>query len=250
MPRSSWAGSHRTAAPNLGDRSLVARLVPARRRIRGIPPRSRPDGGGGTRRRHRWRGLFPPGRPGRPSAVGVRLLDLLPNSFCVDKDLTASGFILAAARTAGLPVAEAYGTERYWLELRPLEYACSLSTACANLIGTRIVFTIGGWGPELGVDRLWTGLQKRLFPARLTVVHLEAPDLETWRRRLAARGSRSDSPWFESFANAVTSVPVWDGAIGVPTDGPLHEVVASVLACLPQFDPLEPEPLGRPEAST
>lgn len=168
------------------------------------------------------------------TAVGARLLELLPNSFCVDKDWTASGFILAAAQTAGQTEAEAYGTDRYWRELRPLEYAGALGTACANLVGTRTVFTIGGWGPELGVDRLWTGLRERLFPAGLTVVHLEAPGLDTWRRRLAARGSRVDSPWFETFAEVVTSVPVWDGAIRVPTDRPLHEVVASVLASLPE----------------
>jgi hypothetical protein len=188
------------------------------------------------------------------TAVGLRVLELLPNSFCVDKDLTAGGFILAAARTAGLDDAEAYGTQRYWQELRPLEYACALSTACANLIGTRIVFAIGGWGPELGVDRLWSGLGQRLLPAELTVLHLDAPGLETWRRRLAARGSRSDSPWFEDFAKAVTSIPVWDGAVRIPTAGPLHEVVANVLACLPgpgsrQTEPLRPETgPGRPEA--
>ena len=166
------------------------------------------------------------------SAVGARLLELVPNSLCIDKDWTAAGFILAAAREAGLSERDAYGTEHYWKELRPLEYAGAVSTACANLVGTRTVIVVGGWGPELGVDRLWTGLRQRLSPAGLVLVHLDAPSPEAWRHRLSARGSRSDSPWFERFSRAVTAGPVWEQALRIATDGPLHEVVDAVLAAL------------------
>ena len=166
------------------------------------------------------------------STVSRGLLELLPGAFCVDKDLTASGFILEAAASAGVPSSEAYGTERYWRQLRPREYAGAVGLACANLVGTRIAIAIGGWGPELGVERLWVGLEARVAPARLTVIHLDAPDLECWRGRMAARGSRTDSPWFEHFCAAVTAAPVWSGAVHVPTGGPLNQVLEDVLAAL------------------
>ena len=166
------------------------------------------------------------------STVSSGLLELLPGTFCVDKDVTASGFILEAAASAGLPSSEAYGTKRYWRELRPREYAGAVGLACANLVGTRIVLAVGGWGPELGVERLWIGLEERVAPARLTVTHLDPPELERWRQRMAARGSRTDSPWFEHFCEAVTAAAVWSGAVHVPTGGPLNQVVEDVLAVL------------------
>ena len=104
-----------------------------------------------------------------------------------------------------------------------------MALACANLIGNRVAFLVGGWGPELAVERLWPALSDRIAPARLTVVHLDAPARETWRARMRARGSRADSPWFEEFAAAVTRLPVWHGAARIPTDGPLESVVQSVL---------------------
>jgi len=166
------------------------------------------------------------------SAATARLVALLPNSFWLDKDTTASEFILQAARDRGLPESAAYGQEHYHRHLRPCEYAGPTAQACANLVGNRRVLLIGGWGPELAVDRLWTGLRERIAPSHLTVVHLDAPPLEAWRSRMAARGSRSDSPWFEEFAHKVTSQPVWQGAARIPTDRPLFRVVQAILTLL------------------
>ena len=166
------------------------------------------------------------------SAVAARLVELLPNAFWLDKDISSAGFILAAAQSQNLPSGQAYGTEHYWQVLRPCEYAGPTALACANLVGTRQVLLVGGWGPELGVPALWTGLRQHIAPARLCVVHLDAPPLEIWRRRLAERGSRSDSPWFENFAAAVTRSPVWEGATRLATDRPLREVVQGVFNIL------------------
>ena len=172
------------------------------------------------------------------SSVCERLLELVPNSFLVDKDCTAGGFILEASRAAGEPADSAYGTERYWHSLRPLEYAGALSVAGANLVGRRIVFLGGGWGPELSVPALWVGLREGLAPSRLTVIHLDAPPVAEWHRRMACRGTRSDrarlddSDSFDDFAAAVTRFEVWEGATRLSTDLPLHEVVQSALATL------------------
>jgi len=166
------------------------------------------------------------------TALACRLLELRPNALCVDKDLTAAGFILAAARAAGIDAACAYGTERYWQALRPLEYAGAMASACANMQGQRTVLLVGGWGPELSVDHLWLELTARLAPARLCVLHLDPPPLEEWRRRMAARGSRCDLPWFTSFAQSVTSAPVWPGAVHLATRGPLHDVAQAAAAAL------------------
>jgi len=166
------------------------------------------------------------------TALAARLLDMLPQAFCVDKDLAAAGFVLAAARSAGLDEAGAYGTEEYWQLLRPLEYAGAMASACANLQGGRIVLLVGGWGPELAVDDLWVGLTARLAPARLCVLHLDPPPLDEWRRRMAARGSRSDLPWFAEFAQTVTSAPVWPGAEHLASNCPLSEVARQALAAM------------------
>jgi hypothetical protein len=167
------------------------------------------------------------------SAAADRLVRLIPDSLVIEKDLTASGFILQAAAARGAGPASAYGTPEYWSCLRPLEYGGATAQACANLIGRRLVFLVGGWGPELGVAALWAELTRQLAPARLSVVHLDPPEHETWRSRLAKRGSRTDSPWFESFARSVTAVPVWPGAARISTAGPLHRTVQGILAVLP-----------------
>jgi hypothetical protein len=166
------------------------------------------------------------------STLAARLVELVPNSFWIDKDAAAAGFILQAARDAGQPEHAAYGTSHYWQCLRPLEYAGSLSLACANLVGKRLVLLSGGWGPELGVSALWEGLGQRLAPARLRVLHLDAPPLETWRARMAGRGSRSDSPWFEQFAAALARLSVWEGALRLSTDLPIHHLVRDALRAL------------------
>ena len=166
------------------------------------------------------------------TALAARLLPVVPGSLCVDKDAAAGPFVLEAARQEGLPASEAYGTGRYWQRLRPIEYAGAVATACANLVGRRVVFLAGGWGPELAVPSLWPALGEAVAPARLTVLHLDAPERETWRRRLRARGSRADSPWFEAFAGSVTSLPVWEGAVRLATDGPPAEVAQAALDAL------------------
>ncbi|MBI2502722.1 MAG: hypothetical protein HYW07_05760 [Candidatus Latescibacteria bacterium] len=166
------------------------------------------------------------------TTLAARLVELVPNSFWIDKDSAAAGFILQAARDAGQPEHTAYGTPHYWQALRPLEYAGPLSLACANLVGRRLVLLAGGWGPELGVPALWESLRQRLAPARLRVLHLDAPPLEAWRTRLADRGSRTDSPWFEQFAAALTSLPVWAGTARLATDRPVHAVVQDALRAL------------------
>ena len=166
------------------------------------------------------------------SAVAAQLVHLLPNAFWIDKDTTAAQFILAAAAAQKTPPDQAYGTPHYWQVLRPLEYAGPTALACGNLSGTRQVLLVGGWGPELAVPDLWTQLQARLAPAQFCVVHLDAPSLEVWRQRLRQRGSRSDSPWFENFAAAVTHPPVWDGAARLATDRPLHQVIQAAFDIL------------------
>lgn len=170
------------------------------------------------------------------SAVCQRLMELASNYFLVDKDVTAAGFILAAATAGGHGDHIAYGTQQYWRELRPLEYGGAFSLACANLVGPRTVLAAGGWGPELAVDDLWPNLKQRLAPSRLAVIHLDPPDRESWRRRMAARGSRSDAAWFEEFASSVTAFGVWPGAERVSTQPPLCDVVQSVLAVLARND--------------
>ena len=170
------------------------------------------------------------------SAVCRRLMELTSNCFLVDKDMAAAGFILAAAAAAGHGDRLAYGTHQYWRELRPLEYGGALSLACANLVGPRTVLAAGGWGPELAVDDFWPDLKQRLAPSRLVVVHLDPPDRESWRRRMAGRGSRSDAAWFEEFASSVTAFGVWSGAVRVSTEPPLGDVVQSVLVALERDD--------------
>lgn len=166
------------------------------------------------------------------SAVATQLVELLPGSLLLDKDWTAAGFVLEAARADGRGEEGAYGGPRYWRRLRPLEYAGTVTAACANLVSRRTVFLVGGWGPELALGRLWVGLGARLAPAGLAVLHLDAPPLELWRQRLAGRGSRADSPWFEGFARAVTAHAVWPGACRLSTAGSLHQVVQAALDAL------------------
>ena len=191
--------------------------------------------------------LLQAARPGDPSsrlvvlggppgvgktAVARAILALCPHTFLLDKDQTAAGFILEAAALRGDGPATAYGSPHYWQKLRPLEYASALAAACANLVGTRQVLLVGGFGPELGVDALWEGLAANIAPAALGVLHLDPPPLNIWRTRLAGRGSRADAPYFANLAQALGSLPVWAGATRIPTDGPLHAVVQRALDAL------------------
>ena len=165
------------------------------------------------------------------STLARRLQELVPESFTVDKDWSASGFVLEAARDRG-GEENAYGTDYYWLRLRPLEYAGAAAVANANLVGRRTVFLVGGWGPELTVEKLWVEWSQRLAPSNLVVLHLDPPTPDEWRARMAARGSRTDSPWFESFCDSVSDLPVWDGAVRLSSQPPLHETCAGALAVL------------------
>ncbi len=166
------------------------------------------------------------------SAVANQLSRLLPEALYIDKDLTAGGFILEAATQRDGDASNAYATAHYWRQLRPLEYAGPTTLACGNLVGRRHVLLVGGWGPELTLDALWNDLRQRIAPAPLCVLHLDAPTLETWRERLAARGSRCDSPYFEQLAQHTGNLPVWQGAIRIATDAPLHTVVQRALNAL------------------
>ena len=156
------------------------------------------------------------------TAVAQTLLTLLPNTFALDKDQTAGGFILAAAALRHDAPDAAYGADHYWQKLRPLEYAGPLAVACDNLVGTRQILLVGGFGPELGVDALWQGIREKIAPADLRVIHLDPPALETWRTRMARRGSRTDTPYFEHLAQALGALPVWPGATRIDTNAPVH----------------------------
>jgi hypothetical protein len=166
------------------------------------------------------------------SAVAGQLSRLLSEAVCIDKDLTAGGFILEAATLRGDGADSAYAAPHYWQKLRPLEYAGPTASACGNLVGRRQVLLVGGWGPELSVDTLWDGLRQRIAPAQLCVLHLDAPTREIWRARLAARGSRCDLPYFEQLATHTGALPVWAGAVRIATDMPLHAVVQRALNAL------------------
>ncbi len=166
------------------------------------------------------------------SSVAAALIGLQPESLFIDKDHTAGGFVLEAAALRGDTADRAYAADHYWQNLRPLEYAGPLRLACDNLVGRRQVLLVGGWGPELGVDALWCDLRQRLHPSSLCVLHLDPPAHGTWRARLAARGSRCDSPYFEELARHTGNLPVWPDAIRLSTEGPLENVVQRALDAL------------------
>lgn len=153
------------------------------------------------------------------SSVAKALVNLLPETLLLDKDYTAGGFILEAADLRGDGPELAYGSTHYWQKLRPLEYAGPLSLACENLVGRRRVLLVGGWGPELGINNLWNGIQKRISPSELIVLHLDAPERKIWRARLAGRGSSYKSPYFEQLAAQTGNLPVWSGATRLSTSG-------------------------------
>ena len=191
--------------------------------------------------------LLQAARPGSPSsrlvvlggppgvgktAVAQALLALCPNTFLLDKDQTAAGFILEAAALRGDAADAAYGAPHYWQKLRPLEYASALTAACTNLVGTRQVLLVGGFGPELGVDSLWQGLAANIAPATLCVLHFDPPPLDIWRTRMASRGSPADASYFAHLAQALGNLPVWAGAVRIPTDDSLHSVVQRTLNAL------------------
>ena len=171
-----------------------------------------------------------------PPGVGKSLLASGLCKTCgttsIDKDWSAGGFILEASAQAGNGQDAAYDGPHYWQRLRPLEYAGAMTTACANLVGRRTVTLTGGWGPELAIDELWTGLQRRLAPTKLVVLHLDAPSVEIWRQRMAERGSRSDLPWFGKFAEVVTFHSVWPGAHRLASDGPPHAILQAAIAAI------------------
>lgn len=166
------------------------------------------------------------------TAIAQALLPLLPNTFLIDKDQTAGGFILAAAALRGDAPSAAYGAPHYWQQLRPVEYAGPLAIACSNLVGTRQILLVGGFGPELGVHALWESLARKIAPTTLHILHLDPPPLEIWRTRLAGRGSRTDSPYFENMAQTLGTLPVWPGATRIDTNAPLHSVVQRTLDAL------------------
>ena len=172
------------------------------------------------------------GPPGSgKSALASHMLRHLPGAVCIDKDWVAGGFILDAARHDG-DTSRAYGSSRYWQDLRPLEYGGAITSACAHLVGRRTVFLTGGWGPELGNFGFWPELEHSVAPSSLDVIHLDAPAKNIWQTRMRARGSRADSPWFESFARALTMTAVWPRAHRISTDGTIHDVARDALAAL------------------
>ena len=166
------------------------------------------------------------------SSVAKALVSLMPETLLLDKDYTAGGFILEAADLRGDGPEHAYGATHYWQKLRPLEYAGPLRLACENLIGRRRVLLVGGWGPELGMDDLWNGIQQRISPSELIVLHLDAPEKEIWRARLAGRGSRYKSPYFEQLATHTGNLPVWSGATRLSTSGSLVDVTQRAFTSL------------------
>ena len=166
------------------------------------------------------------------SSVAKALISLMPETLLLDKDYTAGGFILEAADQRGDGPEHAYGATHYWQKLRPLEYAGPLRLACENLVGRRRVLLVGGWGPELGMDDLWNGIQQRISPSELIVLHLDAPEREIWRARLAGRGSRCESPYFEQLAAHTGNLPVWSGATRLSTSGSLTDVAQRAFTSL------------------
>ena len=82
------------------------------------------------------------------------------------------------------------------------------------------------------MDALWEDLAANIAPATLCVLHLDPPPLGIWRTRMASRGSRADASYFAHFAQALGNLPVWTGAVRIPTDGPLHSVVQRALNAL------------------
>ena len=82
------------------------------------------------------------------------------------------------------------------------------------------------------MDTLWEDLAANIAPATLCVLHLDPPPLDIWRARMASRGSRADASYFAHFAQALGNLPVWTGAVRIPTDGPLHSVVQRALNAL------------------
>ena len=166
------------------------------------------------------------------SSVAKVLVNLMPETLLLDKDYTASGFILEAADLRGDSPKRPYGSTYYWQKMRPLEYSGPLRLACENLVGRRQILLVGGWGPELGMDDLWNEIQQRISPSELIVLHLNAPERKIWRARLAGRGSRYESPYFEQLAAHTGNLPVWSGATCLSTSGSLADVAQRAFIAL------------------
>ena len=168
------------------------------------------------------------------STLAHHMLDLVPGSLVVDKDCFAAPFILELAQQTGTSAENAYGTDLYWKRLRPIEYSGAVAIASANLVNSRTVFLVGGWGPELGIQDFWISWKNKISPAALIVIHLDPPEIEKWRTRMAIRGSRTDSPWFESFCESVGNLPVWKHAVRIASDCLPHEIAEQTLASIQQ----------------
>ena len=56
--------------------------------------------------------------------------------------------------------------------------------------------------------------------------------MDIWRARMAGRGSRADASYFAHLAQALGNLPVWPGAVRIPTDGSLEGVVQRALNAL------------------
>ena len=174
------------------------------------------------------------GPPGTgKSTLGDGLLRVIPESLHLDKDCTAAGFILDAAKDSGIDANQAYGSSHYWTTLRPLEYGGALRVACANLVGRRVVLVSGGWGPELSVTQRWEGLSASIAPSRLTVLHLDPPPPEVWRARLVRRGTQlGGEADFARFAAAVCQFDIWNEAIHLDAALTPNALVQSALSRL------------------
>ena len=82
------------------------------------------------------------------------------------------------------------------------------------------------------MDDLWNRIQQRISPSELIVLHLDAPEREIWRARLAGRGSLCESPYFEQLAAHTGNLPVWSGATRLSTSGSIADVAQRAFTAL------------------
>ena len=93
----------------------------------------------------------------------------------------------------------------------------------------RQVLLVGGWGPELGVDNLWNRINC-VSPSELIVLP-DPPERETWRARLAGRGSLRIA-LLRADVSPAGNLPVWSGAIRISTSGSLADVAQRAFTAL------------------